>query len=98
MKRVYPEMFFTGVLPEIGLGNGSRMTRECHVRFCERLRAKSSGSTHPRSIRAERIRHGVDEIWNPLCLVAKFNKQAGSRACRVLNGPIYQVGATALRS
>jgi hypothetical protein len=29
---------------------GSRMTRECHVRFCERLRAKFPGSTYPRSV------------------------------------------------
>ena len=26
----------------------SRMTRECHVRFCERLRVKLPGSTHHR--------------------------------------------------
>ena len=28
------------------MDNGSRMTRECHVRFCERLRVKLPGPTH----------------------------------------------------
>jgi hypothetical protein len=37
---------FIGASPEIRLDDGSRMTRECHVRFCERLRVKSPGSTH----------------------------------------------------
>src|SRR5580658_234603 len=27
--------------------DGSRMTRECHVRFCERLGVKLPGATHP---------------------------------------------------
>lgn len=28
------------------MDNGSRMTRECHVRFCERLRGKFLRPTH----------------------------------------------------
>ena len=28
------------------MDNGSRMTRECHVRFCERLRVRFPGPTH----------------------------------------------------
>src|SRR5580658_6951651 len=30
--------------------DGSRMTRECHVRFCERLGVKLPGATHPLKI------------------------------------------------
>lgn len=33
----------TGAWPAPRLDDGSRMTRECHVRFCERLRGKSRG-------------------------------------------------------
>jgi len=36
----------TGMSTDSGLDNGSRMTRECHVRFCERLRGKFPRSTH----------------------------------------------------
>ena len=34
---------------EIGLDNGSRMRREPHVRFCERLKVKLLGPTHHRA-------------------------------------------------
>ena len=30
--------------------DGSRMTRECHVRFCERLGVKLSGATLPTGV------------------------------------------------
>ena len=36
----------TGALPDHRLDNGSRMTRECHVRFCERLRGQFPRPTH----------------------------------------------------
>lgn len=38
--------FTTGVSLEVRLDNGSRMTRECHVRFWERLEVQVPGSTH----------------------------------------------------
>jgi len=41
------------------MGNGSRLTRECHVRFRERRGAKFPGSTHPR---LERFRRKVDRL------------------------------------
>ena len=36
----------TGASPDHRLDDGSRMTRECHVRFCERLRGKFLRPTH----------------------------------------------------
>ena len=38
--------FATGKSQVRRLDNGSRMTRECHVRFCERLRGKFPRPTH----------------------------------------------------
>lgn len=35
-----------GAWPAPRLDDGSRMTRECHVRFCERLRGKFLRPTH----------------------------------------------------
>ena len=37
------------------MDNGSRMTRECHVRFCERLRVKLPGPTHLEVLRSLRV-------------------------------------------
>src|SRR5689334_8950675 len=42
----YRRCSITGALPEHRLDDGSRMTRECHVRFCERLRGKVLRPTH----------------------------------------------------
>jgi len=47
----------TGMSTDSGLDNGSRMTRECHVRFCERLRGKFPRSTHHIGLKAH---SGVD--------------------------------------
>lgn len=38
-----------GMSPEIRLDDGSRMRREPHVRFCERLKVKLLGPTHHRA-------------------------------------------------
>ncbi|MEK7889158.1 group II intron reverse transcriptase/maturase [Burkholderia contaminans] len=46
MAAFIPGCSSTGVSLEERLDNGGRMTRECQVRFCERLAARLPGSTH----------------------------------------------------
>jgi Transposase DDE domain/Group II intron, maturase-specific domain len=45
-KPLHHCCFITGAWPDHRLDDGSRMTRECHVRFCERLRGKFLRPTH----------------------------------------------------
>ncbi len=46
MATVQPRLFVHWRIVVYRLGNGSRMRRESHVRFCERLGVKLPGSTH----------------------------------------------------
>jgi hypothetical protein len=81
----------TGMSTDSGLDNGSRMTRECHVRFCERLRGRFPRSTQHFGMKAH---IGVDskskQIHSKLVIqvtnVYTYSKYSGenSPSCVVL--------------
>ena len=65
--------------------DGSRMTRECHVRFCERLGVKFPGATlptraqkHARFHFQERVGRGLDRPLRSTAITAALSVKKGN--------------------
>src|SRR5271165_7611841 len=78
--------------------NGSRMTRECHVRFCESAGVRSPRATHLvilcRRGKAEAALQSLREIMGKLKLTVSEEK---TRICKVPEGEFDFLGYSVLQ-
>jgi hypothetical protein len=71
------------------------MTRECHVRFCERLGVRLPGATLPTGTRKV-VHRSLNERIGDLSLVVNRNAASVQRCTTLIFGPLSQMGVAVL--